>query len=63
MTEGTFGTSTSAFWHNGVNVGFRAIFKGYPGKKAGFAILTNGNGGDSLYRKVMAALIRTYGWE
>lgn len=60
---GTFGTSSSAFWHGGVNAGFRAIFKGYPGKKGGFAILTNSNSGFNVSHKVAAALIRSYGWE
>lgn len=57
------GTANSAFWHNGANYGFRCLFKGYPGKQAGYVIMTNGDAGDTLYGEIAAALVRTYGWE
>lgn len=63
MPTGNAGSATSWFWHNGANYGFRCQFKGYPGKKAGFAIMTNGDQGDTLHGEIAAALIRTYNWE
>jgi CubicO group peptidase (beta-lactamase class C family) len=63
MPTGNIGANDEWFWHNGANAGFRCQFKGYPKKKAGFVIMTNGDAGDSLYNEITAALIRTYGWE
>ena len=63
MPTSGVGTDNEAFWHNGANAGFRCLFKGYPKKKAGYVILTNGDGGDELYPEIAAALVRTYGWE
>jgi CubicO group peptidase (beta-lactamase class C family) len=63
MPTANVGADNEAFWHNGSNAGFRCVFKGYPKKKAGYVILTNGDGGDELYPEIQAALTRTYGWE
>jgi hypothetical protein len=63
MPTGNLGTNDEWFSHNGVNVGFRCQFKGYPKRKAGFTIMTNADAGDSLYNEITAALIRTYGFE
>ena len=63
MPTGNVGTDSEWFWHNGDNAGFKCQFKGYPKKKAGFAIMTNGDAGADLYNEITAALIRTYGWE
>lgn len=63
MPTGNVGTADEWFTHNGANAGFRCMFKGYPGKKAGFVILTNGDAGDSLYGEVVSALVKAYGWE
>lgn len=57
------GTNDAAFWHNGGNRGFKCVFKGYPGRRAGFVIMTNAEAGDALYSEIQAALVRTYGWE
>jgi CubicO group peptidase (beta-lactamase class C family) len=62
MPTGNIGTDSEWFWHNGQNAGFSCEFKGYPKKKAGFAVLTNGDDG-TLHGEIAAALIRTYGWE
>ena len=51
------------FWHNGGNAGFKSVFKGYPNRKAGVAILTNGDSGDTLYGELLNAIIDHYGWE
>ncbi len=63
MPTSGVGSADEAFWHAGSNAGFRCLFKGYPKKKAGYVILTNGDGGDELYPELAAALVRTYGWE
>lgn len=63
MPAGSVGTDNEWFWHNGSNAGFKCVFKGYPNKKAGYVVLTNGDGGDKLYPEVAAALTRTFGWE
>jgi CubicO group peptidase (beta-lactamase class C family) len=63
MPTGGVGTNDEWFWHNGANAGFRCQFKGYPKKRAGFAIMTNGDSGGDLYDEIAAALIRTYSWE
>lgn len=62
MPTANIGTDDETFWHNGSNVGFKCLFQGFPKKKAGYVILTNGDGGDELYPEIQAALIRTYGW-
>jgi CubicO group peptidase (beta-lactamase class C family) len=63
MPTGDVGGANEAFWHNGANAGFRCVFKGYPKKKAGYVVLTNGDAGDTLHGEIAAALVRTYGWE
>jgi len=63
MPTGNVGNDNEWFWHNGDNVGFKCQFKGYPKKKAGFAIMTNGDAGTDLYNEITAALLRAYGWE
>lgn len=62
-TGGQLGTPQFHFWHNGANYGFRSVFKGYPNRKAGVAILTNGDAGDTLYGEILKAIIDHYGWE
>ena len=42
---GSVGEPGEWFSHNGSNRGFKCQFKGYPQKKAGYAILTNGDQG------------------
>jgi CubicO group peptidase (beta-lactamase class C family) len=59
---GKIGQDGEWFWHNGGNAGFTCQFKGYPKKKCGFAVLTNGDDG-ALHDEIAQALIRTYGWE
>ena len=63
MPTGNIGTKDENFWHNGDNAGFKCLFKGYPKRKAGYVIMTNGDAGDMLYPEIAAALVRTYGWE
>jgi CubicO group peptidase (beta-lactamase class C family) len=63
MSTGNAGTDTAWFSHNGANAGFRCEFKGYPGKQAGWVIMTNGASGADLYNEIRTALIRAYGWE
>lgn len=62
MPTAGVGTANETFWHNGVNAGFTCQFKGYPKKKAGFAVLTNGDESE-LHGEIATALIRSYGWE
>jgi CubicO group peptidase (beta-lactamase class C family) len=57
------GTDDEQFGHGGSNRGFRCTFKGFPKKKAGYAIMTNGDNGGDLQGEIAAAIVRTYGWE
>ena len=63
MPTGSVGQPGEWFSHNGSNRGFQCQFRGYPQKKAGYAILTNGDQGGTLHTEIAQALIRTYGWE
>ena len=57
------GTDDEQFGHGGSNRGFKCTFKGFPKKKAGYAIMTNGDQGGDLQGEIAAAIVRTYGWE
>lgn len=57
------GTDDEQFGHGGSNRGFKCSFKGFPKKKAGYAIMTNGDLGGDLQGEIAAAIVRTYGWE
>jgi len=63
MPTGSVGSQDEWFTHNGANAGFRCMFKGYPKKKTGFAILTNGDAGDLLYGEIVAALVQAFNLE
>ena len=57
------GTDDEQFSHGGSNRGFKCTFKGFPKKKAGYVIMTNGDLGGDLQGEIAAAIVRTYGWE
>jgi CubicO group peptidase (beta-lactamase class C family) len=53
------------YGHGGTNGGgFRALFFGYPNRRAGVVIVTNGSASDgSSFRRAIAdAVVRAYGW-
>ncbi len=62
MPSGNIGQDSAWFWHNGANAGFTGQFRGYPGKKSGYAVLINSDNSD-LHGEIATALIKTYGWE
>jgi CubicO group peptidase (beta-lactamase class C family) len=63
MPTANLGTSDETYWHGGSNAGFKCLFQGFPQKRAGYVILTNGDGGDELYPEIQTALIRSFGWQ
>ena len=57
------GTDDEQFSYGGSNRGFKCTFKGFPKKKAGYVIMTNGDQGGAFQGEIAAAIVRTYGWE
>ena len=57
-----YGTAAAKYGKGGDNHGYKCSFVGYPGKQAGFAVMTNGDQGGSLNGEIAAALQSTYGW-
>jgi CubicO group peptidase (beta-lactamase class C family) len=59
---GTFIDDKGMFWHNGGNIGFRALYVGDPATGNGMAALTNGNAGEKVYVALRDRVAATYGW-
>ncbi|MBL8484435.1 MAG: serine hydrolase, partial [Rhodocyclaceae bacterium] len=62
FTQNPFGADNFFYWHNGVNYGFRALLKGYPNRRAGVVVMTNGEQGDKLHDEIVRAVETRYGW-
>ena len=58
-----YGTEAAKYGKGGDNHGYKCGFAGYPGKQAGYAVMTNGDQGGTLNGEIAAALARVYGWE
>lgn len=63
FTVNQVGAPDFYYWHNGGNAGFRCLLKGFPNRRAGVVVMTNGDSGDSLHNEIAQAIIRAYGWE
>ena len=50
------------FMHPGGNEGFRCVLVVYPDRGEGGVIMTNGDGGEALWREVLRSVSLTYGW-
>ncbi len=52
------------YWHGGLNSGFKALFYGYPNRRAGVVVMTNGEStdGTALRHAIANAVVRAYGW-
>lgn len=61
MPSGRIGREDEWFWHNGGNAGFTCQFKGFPKRRGGYVVLTNGDQG-ALHEEIAQALERSYGW-
>ncbi|MBX3668437.1 MAG: beta-lactamase family protein [Rhodocyclaceae bacterium] len=62
FTQNPFGADNFCYWHNGINYGFRALIKGFPNRRAGVAVMTNGERGDRLHNEIVQAVETHYGW-
>jgi CubicO group peptidase (beta-lactamase class C family) len=58
-----FGTLAAKYGKGGDNHGYKCGFAGYPGKQAGYAVMTNGDQGGALNGEIATALAAAYGWE
>ena len=57
-----YGTADAKYGKGGDNRGYKCTFVGYPGRQAGFAIMTNGDQGGTLNGEIADALKQAYGW-
>ena len=62
FTVGTPTADNFFYWHNGGNRGFKCLLKGFPNRRAGVVVMTNGEKGDSLHNEVVQAVETAYGW-
>ena len=46
-----------SFWHNGDNPGFKNFAIGYPAEQFGVVIMTNGDNGTAVYKRLLRTLI------
>jgi CubicO group peptidase (beta-lactamase class C family) len=56
------GSSSLRFGHGGSNDGFEADFQAYADGGPGFAIMTNGDRGQSLIAEIERSIAKEYGW-
>ncbi len=59
---GTMIDDKGMFWHNGGNIGFRALYMGDPATGNGMAALTNGNNGEKVYVALRDRVAAAFGW-
>jgi hypothetical protein len=58
------GTGASRrFGHNGTNAGFCSQFAGWIEHPSGLAVMTNGDGGNTLLGEIMRSIADVYGWD
>jgi CubicO group peptidase (beta-lactamase class C family) len=57
-----YGTPAAKYGKGGDNAGYKCGFVGYPGKQAGYAVMTNGDQGGTLNGEIGQALVAAYGW-
>jgi len=59
---GDDGADRFYFMHPGGNEGYRSVLVAYPERGQGVVILTNGDGGEALWREILNGISVEYGW-
>jgi CubicO group peptidase (beta-lactamase class C family) len=50
------------FMHPGANDGYKSVMVGYPERRQGVVIMTNGDNGDLLWHEILNSISAEYGW-